>query len=60
MRCHRDRRATPHCAKSRPPPEAVARRVPLVGVACLRVASATRRRCTSSQRHSPDDPGASK
>jgi hypothetical protein len=32
---HRARRATTPCAKSRPPPKAVAFRSPLDGVACL-------------------------
>jgi len=54
MDFHRDRRATPLCAKSRPQrsgrPERAAGRV-----ACLRVASATRLRCAPRQRPAPGD-----
>ena len=55
MRVHRDRRATPQRAKSARR-EAVTRREPPAGFACLRVASATRRRCAHCQRLPPSIP----
>lgn len=51
---HRDRRATPHDAKAARR-EAVARRSRLDGIACLRVATATRLRYASCQPASPGD-----
>ena len=56
MKIHRDRRATPLCAKSRPPlrgrPEKASGYV-----ACLRVVSTTRLRCEPCRRPSPGDHG---